>query len=146
MMITVKHHQRRLRAKIIACFFAMALFFQAGQTLAEDPTLIEILFLPHPPAMAVVSKVEKVAAEFNNIVIKKYNFEDPATKKIMKKYNLTGHMPIAVFINGQNTFTVKGEKISLRNFTRGNSFVPMFAGEWDYDDLRLILKKIDGAK
>ncbi len=146
MRILPKHPQGRLMANGLACFFVFALFFHAGQAMAGNTTIIEIFFLPHRPALEVVSEVEKVAAEFENMVIKKYNFNDPAAKTLLKKYYLTGHIPVAIFINGQNTFTVKGKKISLRNFTRGNAFVPTFAGEWDYDDLRVILQKISGAK
>lgn len=145
MIIAATHHHKKSSAKTLVYLLAFTLFFQAGQALAAD-TLIDIFFLPHRPALAVVSEVEKVAAEFNNIVIKKYSFEDPATKKLLKKYNLTGHMPVAIFINGQNTFTVKGKKIRLRNFTKGNAFVPMFAGEWDYTDLRIILQEISGGR
>ena len=145
MIIAATSHYKKSSSKTLAYLLAITLFFQAGQALAAD-TLIDIFFLPHRPALAVVSEVEKVAAEFNNIVIKKYSFEDPATKKLLKEYNLTGHMPVAIFINGQNTFTVKGKKISLRNFTKGNAFVPMFAGEWDYADLRIILQEISGGE
>ncbi len=146
MRIILKHQQGVLMAKRLTCFFVLALFLHAGQVMAGNTTLIEIFFLPHRPALDVVTKVEKIAAEFDNMVIKKYNFNDPAAKTLLKKYNLTGHIPVAIFINGQNTFTVNGEKIILRNFTRGNAFVPTFAGEWDYDDLRVILQKISGAK
>lgn len=145
MRATVEHQNKRLSGKTLFLLLSLTMFFQAGQVLAAD-ILLDIFFLPHRPAQEVVAEAEKVAAEFKNIVIKKHSFDDPATKKLQKKYNLTGHMPVAIFINGQNTFTVKGKKISLRNFTKGNAFVPMFAGEWDYSDLRIILKKISGGK
>jgi hypothetical protein len=125
--------------------FVTPLALQAPAAYAAEIQM-EIFYLPHGPAQAVVSEVEKVAAEFKNIVIKKYSFEDPATEKLQKIYNLTGHMPVAIFINAQNSFTVKGQKISLQNFPKGNAFVPMFAGEWDYADLRVILQKVSGGK
>lgn len=134
----------RLSGKILFYLFAFALFFQAPQVQAAN-TLIEVFFLPHRPALAVVSEIEKVAAEFNNMAIKKYSFKDPDVGKLLEKYHLTGHMPVAIFINGRNSFTVNGQKLSLRNFPKGNAFVPMFAGEWDYSDLRMILQKASGA-
>ena len=144
MMIPARHH-KRLSGKILFYLMALTLFFQAGQVRAAD-TLVDIFFLPHRPAQAVVSEVEKVVAEFPNVVIQKYSFEDPGTDKLLKKYNLTGHMPVAIFVNGQNSFTVNGKKISLRNFPKGDAFVPMFAGEWGYDDLRFILQEVRGEK
>lgn len=118
----------------------------AAQAACAAAIHLEIFYLPHRPALAVVSEVEKVAAEFNNIVIDKYNFDDPDIDKLLKKYSLTEHMPVAIFINGQNRFTVNGQQVSLRNFPKGNAFVPMFAGEWDYADLRIILQEISGGK
>ncbi len=144
MMIPTKLRNRRLLHQTLMYLVAFTVFFQAGQALAAD-TLIDIFFLPHRPALAVVSEVEKISAEFPDTTIQKYSFENPDNKELLKKYNLTGHMPVAIFINGKNSFTVNGEKKSLRNFPKGNTFVPLFAGEWDYDDLRSILREISGG-
>lgn len=145
MMKTRKYNSTGSFIKITTFLLTFAIFFQAGQALASD-TFVDIFFLPHRPALEVVSEVEKVAVQFSNIEIRKYSFEDPSAKSLVKKYKLKGHMPVAIFINGQNTFVVKGEKISLKNFPKGNSFVPMFTGKWDYDDLQSILQRIDGKK
>ena len=107
---------------------------------------MEIFYLPHRPAMNVVDKVEKVAGEFSNVTIRKYDFEDPDSRRLVEKYQLTGHMPVAVFINGKNRFTVKGHEMTLQNFPKGDSFVPMFSGEWDYSDLKAILTNLSGEK
>ena len=126
-------------------FTLLALALPAPSAYSADVQM-EIFFLPHPPALAVVNKVEKVAAEFKNIDLKKYNFDDPGIKKLLKKYDLAGHMPVAIFINGQNRFIVNGQKMALRNFPKGDAFVPTFAGEWDYEDLRTILQGLSGGK
>lgn len=107
---------------------------------------MEIFYLPHRPAVAVVEKIDTLVAEFENVVTEKYNFEDSASKKILKEYKLSGHMPVAIFINGKNSFTVDGKTISLSNFPKGDAFVPTFTGEWDYSDLRKILADIAGGK
>lgn len=137
---------RKLQYTIMLFSFVAAIFVFRTQPVCASDIQMEIFYLPHRPALAVVSKVEKVAADFDNIVIKKYNFEDPDTDNLLKKYNLSGHMPVAIFINGQNNFTVKGQEISLRNFPKGDAFVPMFAGSWDYTDLRIILEGMNGGK
>lgn len=144
MMIPARHH-KWLSGKTLFHLLALTLFFQAGQIRAAD-TIVNIFFLPHRPAQTVVSEVEKVVSEFKNIVMQKYSIEDSGTDKLLKKYNLTDHTPVAIFINGENSFIVNGKKISLRNFPKGDAFVPMFAGEWDYDDLRVILQEVSGEK
>ena len=140
-MICQKLHHAVLLFSIAAVFLVLI-----AQSACGADMQMEIFYLPHPPAMAVVDEVEKVAAEFDNIVISKYSFDDPSVEKLLQKYNLTGHMPVAIFINGRNSFTVNGQKIALRNFPKGNAFVPTFKGEWDYADLRVILQQISGGK
>ncbi|MFZ5766792.1 MAG: hypothetical protein ACOY4H_14535 [Thermodesulfobacteriota bacterium] len=128
----------------LATLLALFLFFQAGPARAGNIE-IEIFYLPHRPAMVVVGKVEQVVAEFKNVTVKKYSFEERDTEKMLKKYKITDHMPVAVFINGRDSFTVNGHPLRLRNFPKGDAFVPMFAGEWDYTDLRVILAELSGG-
>jgi hypothetical protein len=107
---------------------------------------MEIFYLPHRPALNVVDKVEKLAAEFANVTIRKYNFDDPGSKRLVEKYRLSEHMPVAIFINGKDRFSVNGHELRLHNFPKGDSFVPTFSGEWDYPDLRAILTGLSGEK
>jgi len=131
--------------KLLFTFLVSLLLFQTGPVFASN-TEIEIFYLAHRPAVAVVDKIDKIVAEFNDIVTRKYNFEDPASKKLLKKYKLSGHMPVAIYINGKNNFTIDGKKIQFRNFPKGDAFVPTFAGEWNYSDLRTLLTNIGGGK
>jgi len=118
---------------------------QAIPALAAEIEM-EIFYLPHRPAMAVVAKVEQVAGEFANVSVHKYSFDDPRSRKAIDKYQMTEHTPVAVFINGRDSFTIDGRTLRLRNFPKGDAFVPMFAGEWDYVDLRAILAGLAGEK
>jgi hypothetical protein len=128
------------RLAAIALSVLIALAFASGPSSAGDaPVLVEIFYLPHRPAEAVVRDVEGVASRFKGVTVRKYSFEDPGSRKLLEKYGLRDHTPIAIFINGKNEFTVGGMSISLRNFPRGNSFVPMFEGGWTYGDNEGIL-------
>lgn len=133
--------------KILGLMVLLCLAFgwQTASARAADVKM-EIFYLPHRPALNVVDKVEKLALEFANVTIHKYNFDDPESEGLLEKYSLTGHMPVAIFINGKNRFTVNGHEMRLRNFPKGDSFVPTFAGEWDYTDLRAILTSLSGEK
>ena len=123
----------------------MFLFWQAEPARAGNIEM-EIFYLPHRPAMVVVDKVAQVAAEFKDVDLKKYSFDDRAAAKLVKKYKMTDHMPVAIFINGRDSFTVNGRSLRLINFPKGDAFVPMFAGEWDYPDLRAILAELAGER
>lgn len=100
-----------------------------------DKNLVEIFYLPHAPAEAIVQKVELIIAKFSNYTVKKYDFEDPANKQKITKYNLVSHAPIAIFIGGKNSFTIDGKTVALINFPKGDAFIPSFEGEWSYEDL-----------
>ena len=138
----------RRMVKTLTGLAALLVLLLVGQTAPARAGAIEveIFYLPHRPAQVVVDKVEQVAAEFKNVVVRKYSFEDRDTGKLLKKYQLTDHMPVAIIINGRDSFTVAGRTLRLRNFPKGDAFVPMFAGEWDYADLRAILAGLDGGK
>jgi len=118
----------------------MAVACTSGPSSAgETEVLVEIFYLPHRPAEAVVGDVEGIAGRFKGVTVREYNFEDPKSRKQLENYGLREHMPVAIFINGKNEFTVGGKKITLRNFPKGNSFVPMFEGSWTYKDIEAIL-------
>lgn len=132
---------------LIACLLLLFLSTALPTTPARAGAIImEIFYLPHGPAMKVVAEIEKIGAEFKQVTISKYSFEDPGSRDLIRKYQLTEHTPVAVFINGANSFTVGDRSLRLRNFPKGDAFVPMFAGEWDYDDLRAILVGMAGGQ
>lgn len=115
---------------------------QTAKNQAAEENLIEIFYLPHPPAMAIVDKVEPIIAQFPDFKVVKYNFEDPASKDKVAEYNLVNHYPVAIFIGGKNSFTVDGTTVSLLNFPQGDAFIPSFEGQWTYEDLKKILNSL----
>ncbi len=130
-----------MKTAAVLLLIPAALACMAGRAGAEDAAvLVEIFYLPHRPAEAVVKDVEGIVAQFNGITLSKYNFEDPNSRKLLEKYGLKEHMPVAIFINGKNEFLVDGKSISLRNFPKGNTFVPMFEGSWTYGDVKAVLE------
>jgi|GEM_PF-2075092 len=115
---------------------------QTAKNQSVEENLIEIFYLPHPPALAIVEKIEPIIAEFPNFKVIKYNFDDPASKKKVAEYNLVNHYPVAIFIGGKNSFMVDGNAVSLLNFPQGDAFIPSYEGVWTYEDLRKILTSL----
>ncbi len=107
------------------------------------PQTVEIFYLSHPPAVAIVKKVEPIIAEFPKFQVKEFSFDDPGAKPLIEKYNLIEHMPIVIFIGGKDTFKVGDKSIELKNFPKGDAFAPSFEGGWSYEDLRAILKTLN---
>lgn len=101
--------------------------------------LIEIFFLPHPPAQAIVDQVKTVLSKYPQFTVVEYDLTDTNNSAKIAEYNLVDHTPIAIFINGTNSFTIEGRNISLTNFPQGDAFVPTLEGTWNYSDLDKIL-------
>lgn len=134
------------RQLLIFCIPILLGLFVTTTPLLASGTTVEIFYLAHRPALAVVAKVDKILAQFPKLKVKKYDFEARSSRKLLKQYKLTGHMPVAIFINGKNKFTINGQEIDFRNFPKGDAFVPTFAGEWDYTDLHNILTQLSKGK
>jgi len=130
---------------IIFSFLAVAAFSFAVMGSAYS-AVIEIFYLPHPPAEAVVRDVDAVIKGFKGVEVKKYSFEDPGSRKPIAKYNIKEHSPVMIFVNGKNQFSLGKRQVALKNFPKGNAFVPMFEGNWSYEDLKQILKSAAGGK
>jgi len=106
--------------------------------------VIEIFYLPHPPAVAVVRKIEAVAAKHPDFKLVEYDFTDAANKDLLTARGLTEHMPVAVFIGGNDEFDIDGRKVVFTNFPQGDAFLPLFAGAWSYDDLEKAIIMTNG--
>ena len=104
-----------------------------------DKHLVEIFHLPHAPAVAVVEQAKEIIKKYPEYVIKEYDFDNESSSSKVAEYGLEGHMPVAIFIGGINTFTIDGAQISFQNFPKGDSFIPGFEGPWGYDDLERVL-------
>jgi hypothetical protein len=130
----------------VVSYFVFKPMNQSVKSVASyqmTPYTVEIFYLPHPPAVAIVKKVEPIIAEFPKFTVKEFSFDDQQAKSLIDKYNLTEHMPIIIFIGGKDTFAVGDKKIELKNFPKGDAFAPSYEGGWSYEDLRGVLKSLN---
>lgn len=102
-------------------------------------TTVDIFYLPHPPAEAIVKKVDAILQKFPSIKVNKYNFSDPKNARRIEAHNLREHTPVAIFINDKNRFTIEGRTVEFKNFPRGDAFVPTLEGSWTYGDFEKVL-------
>ncbi len=131
-------------AKIVALFGLLVLGFSSAlgtEKTLKNSILLEVFYLPHAPAIRIVEKVEEQVKAYPHIQLKKYQFGDHTISKKVKQYRINGHIPVAIFINGKDQFTVNNRRVVFRNFPQGDSFVPMFEGKWTYQDLDTVLKR-----
>lgn len=134
------------RAVAVLTIFLLLLAYLSGcaQGPQTSKTVVEILYLPHPPVMAVMAQVDRVLADHRGLDVRKASFDDPKSQALIEKYKLKGHTPIVIFINGRDKFDVAGREVLFRNFPKNNSFLPSgMGGNWDYKDLEAVLARQD---
>jgi len=125
----------------------VSLFAILGLTRAMAASnLVEIFYLPHPPAEAVVKDIEGIIRKYSRFKVEKYSFEDSRSRKLLSKYNIREHMPVVIFVNGKSEFVIGNKKVIFKNFPKGNTFVPTFEGNWSYQDFESILPAVVRGK
>lgn len=134
---------RQKRSVLIAAALALLLILALSACQAKNNNVkVDIFYLPHAPAEAVISKVDKVLANYKGLDVRKLNFEDAQNSDLIKQYGIVEHMPVAIFINGKNKFKIGNREVVFRNFPAGDTFTPMgLGGNWNYQDLDTILKR-----
>jgi hypothetical protein len=101
---------------------------------------VELAYLNHPPVMAVLQQVDPLLTSYGaKIDVIRYDLETPEGDAFIKQKGVTGHMPIAIFINGSNEVTVNGTKIQFLSFPQNQGMGMVPNGAWTLDDLKAAL-------
>ena len=135
--------KRRLSILVWA-FIALALAACAG---SPSPTpgaaTVDILFLNHPPVRDVLTQVDPVLAAYGDKVsVTRYDVDTTEGASFAKKKGLTGHVPLAIFVNGSQTFDVNGRKVTFESFPQGAGTGLVPDGAWTVADLDSVLQSV----
>jgi hypothetical protein len=102
---------------------------------------VVVIYLNHPPVRPIVQEIDQTLAGYGDKVsVTKYDFDSPDGEAYAKKMKLTGHIPIAVFIDGSETFDVSGRKVKFESFPQGEGTGMVPDGAWTMTDLDTVLK------
>jgi hypothetical protein len=103
---------------------------------------VEVVYLNHPPVRPVLQDVNKLLATYGNRVSGAwYDFDTPAGADFAKAKGLTGHTPLAIYINGSMDFKLDGRAVKFSSFPQGQDMgMGMVAdGDWTIQDLQRVL-------
>lgn len=93
--------------------------------------IVEIGYLDHQPMRGVLSEVDTVLASYGDkINVVRYDLDTPEGEAFTKARQVTGHTPIAIFVNGSMEYTLADRKVTFYNFPGDG---------WRVDDLRTVL-------
>jgi len=133
----------KTRRRFLAAIAASALALAAGHALAAQPKVatVEILAMPHPPVrMALAPLRAWLAAQGTKLKVVETDIESPQGEKRLAAVGLSGHIPIAILIDGQYRHKGKdGAAQEFVNFPAIEGAPPGVRGKWTTADVQAVL-------
>ncbi len=106
---------------------------------------VEVVYLNHPPVLPILQEIDAVLKPYGDKVkLTRYDFDTSAGAAFAQQKGLVGHDPIAIFVNGSQSFKLDGRTVTFNSFPQGGGTGMVPDGAWSVADLDAVLKKITG--
>jgi hypothetical protein len=107
--------------------------------VAGAPT-VEIAFLNHPPVLGALTEVDKLLASYGDkVTVIRYDLETDQGAAFAKNKRLTGHVPLAIFVDGAMEIKIKDRTVKFYSFPQGTGTWMVASGTWTVEDLHQAL-------
>ncbi|HVN98290.1 MAG TPA: hypothetical protein VMT62_17825 [Syntrophorhabdaceae bacterium] len=118
-----------------------------GTTLhAATPVKVDVLYMNHGPLMDTINKMKATFSAYGNqLAVSWYDFDTQEGEKFMAKMGINQHVPLVVWIDGKQKWTVGTNQITFSGFPTGSG-PSFFQGKWTLDDLKSALNQATGKK
>jgi hypothetical protein len=108
---------------------------------------VDIAYLNHGPVLDVLGHVNRVLAKYGDrLKVGRYDLDTPAGDTFAKAKRLTGHVPLAIFINGSMDVTLNGHRVRFYSFPQGEGTGMVAEGAWTIDALDAALAQATGGR
>jgi hypothetical protein len=98
---------------------------------------VEIAFLNHPPVRMALTDVDALLSSYGDkVAVTRYDLETDQGAQFAKSKRLTGHVPIAIFLNGSMEIKLKDRTVKFFSFPEGKGTFMVASGSWTVEDLR----------
>ena len=123
-----------------------------GSSSGSSPTTatpgtpkVEIAFLNHPPVLGALTEVDNLLASYGDkVAVIRYDLETDRGAQFAKNTRLSGHVPLAIFVNGAMEIKLKDRTVKFYSFPQGKGTWMIASGSWTVDDLRQTLEQALG--
>ena len=106
---------------------------------------VEIAFLNHPPVLGALAEVDKLLASYGDkVTVIRYDLGTDKGATFAKSKRLTGHVPLAIFVNGAMDIRLKDHTVKFYSFPQGQGTFMIASGSWTVEDLRQALDQALG--
>ena len=117
----------------------------SGGAASSGVVTVDIIALQHPPVLPILGQIDQLLGLYGGQVhVTHYDFDTKEGASFAKKKGLSGHIPLVVFTNGKDTFTLDGRKITFESFPQGQGTFMVANGAWTMADLEAVLKQVVG--
>ena len=111
----------------------------------SETATVDIIYLNHPPVLPILQEIDAVLNPYGDKVkVTRYDFDTTEGAAFAKKMGITGHDPLAIFVNGSQSFDLDGRTVTFNSFPQGVGTGMVPDGAWTVADLATVLKKILG--
>ena len=111
----------------------------------SETATVDIIYLNHPPVLPILQEIDAVLNPYGDKVkVTRYDFDTTEGAAFAQKVGITGHDPLAIFVNGSQSFDLDGRTVTFNSFPQGGSTGMVPDGAWTVADLDTVLKKILG--
>ena len=135
------------RIRFLAIFFGLAVVACSGRSenssgpsaagAATGTPKVEIAFLNHSPVLTALTDVDTLLASYGDkVTVTRYDLETDKGAQFATSRRLTGHVPIAIFINGSMEIKLKDRSVKFFSFPQGKGTFMVASGSWTVEDLR----------
>lgn len=115
--------------KIIILMFVLLLPTASAQ---QGKVTVDVAgFITHAPMKATVDAIKEVTSRYDNVEVIWHDETTPEGESFLKVRGLAGHIPLAVFIDGELTYEVNGTPVTFRDFE---------GYKWKKEELDYVLK------
>ena len=131
---------------ITVLIFTITVFLtilQPGLSTAKDqPVILEILFMNHGPMQPTIRELQALIANYQDgVEARWFDVDQNEGKAFMKAKNLTGHIPLVVFVNGSTVYRIDGREVTFLGFPSGAGPY-QFQGKWSIKDLETVIQSL----
>jgi hypothetical protein len=137
----------RSQIRLLITFLGLAVVACSGRSqnssgpsaagAATGTPKVEIAFLNHSPVLMALTDVDTLLASYGDkVTVIRYDLETDQGAQFAKSKRLTGHVPIAIFINGSMDIKLKDRSVKFFSFPQGKGTFMVASGSWTAEDLR----------
>lgn len=112
-------------------------------TVPPGVITVEVIYLNHGPVRNVLTDIDKLLEGYGEqVYITRYDFDTPEGEAFAQSQGLSGHIPLAIFVNGSMDFTVDDRSVKFFSFPQGQGTGVVPDGAWRIDDLQQVLDQV----